>query len=196
MPRFRSHFSGAPGGIPLFLIECLKSALDRTKDSVMTACVRLALREVGPGVRVQSGGAIRYPGNIRFGKNVKVGRDCQLVSETPSGYLRVGDDAQINSGCMIDFTGGLTIGRQVVISSRTIVYSHSHGYDPRSTPRGIAKHIGDNAWIGTNVVLLESVTEIGEGAIIAAGSIVTRDVPAFTIVAGNPARPIRTRPRP
>ena len=55
--------------------------------------------------------------------------------------------------------------------------------------------IGDKAWIGFNAIILKGVT-VGEGAIVAAGAVVTKDVPPYTIVAGNPARVIRTLSEP
>lgn len=75
--------------------------------------------------------------------------------------------------------------------------------DPRRWAEGIKNwegvvmgpvRIEDHAWVGFNVIILKGVT-IGEGAIVAAGSVVTKDVPAFTVVAGNPARVIRELPR-
>jgi maltose O-acetyltransferase len=68
-------------------------------------------------------------------------------------------------------------------------------HDPQSPTfetRGAPIRIGDYAWIGSGAIILPGVT-VGRGAVVAAGSIVTRDVPAFTIVAGNPARSIATR---
>jgi acetyltransferase-like isoleucine patch superfamily enzyme len=70
------------------------------------------------------------------------------------------------------------------------------GHDPRSptfADRGGPVSVGDRAWIGFRAIVLPGVT-IGEGAVVGAGGVVSRDVPPFTIVAGNPARPIGSRP--
>jgi galactoside O-acetyltransferase len=85
----------------------------------------------------------------------------------------------------------------VLIGYGVHVYdSDFHAVDPRARaraapPRTAAVAIGDGAWIGANAMILKGV-EIGAGAVVAAGAIVTRSVPPATLVAGNPARIVRT----
>ncbi len=97
--------------------------------------------------------------------------------------------------CQIDARGGISIGRNVVIASHTLLITADH--DPNSPD--FAGRLGrividDRAWLGSRVVVLKGVT-IGEGAIVAAGSVVHRDVAPWSIVSGVPAVPIGERPR-
>ena len=68
------------------------------------------------------------------------------------------------------------------------IYTHDHGRDPRTGPAARRLHIADRVWIGTGASILQNVEEIGEGAVIAAGAVVTKRVPAGALVGGNPAR--------
>jgi acetyltransferase-like isoleucine patch superfamily enzyme len=94
--------------------------------------------------------------------------------------------------------GQLIIGSGVHCGKCLTIYTSTHNYESElAVPYDstyIAKDVcvGDFVWIGSNVIVLPGVT-IGEGAIVGAGSVVTKSVPAMTIVAGNPARSIRMR---
>jgi acetyltransferase-like isoleucine patch superfamily enzyme len=112
--------------------------------------------------------------------------------------LRVGDDVDFAKGVLVTTDGGVTIGDRVLIGYGTQILSSNHTVP--SLPGRIfdAGHsraqvvVGSDVWIGANCVILPGVT-IGEGAVVAAGSVVTKNVPAFTYVAGVPAKPIKTR---
>ena len=82
------------------------------------------------------------------------------------------------------------IDDDVLISEEAFLYTHDHGLDPRADPMLMPKKIGAGAWIGMRAVILPQCQNIGAGAVIGAGAIVARDVPAGAIVAGNPARQI------
>ena len=103
----------------------------------------------------------------------------------------IGINSQVNMGVHLDFTGNLTIGENVVISDYVIIETHSHGYDPHSKPIASELTIEDNVWIGVRSIILSQVTYIGKGSIIAAGSVLTKNVEPNTIVGGNPARLIK-----
>jgi acetyltransferase-like isoleucine patch superfamily enzyme len=130
---------------------------------------------------------------------VEVGRDCFLskgigvAAEGGAGSLRLGDRVQINRNVHLDMTGGLTLGDDVLISEGAVLYTHDHGLDPRSVPTFGPKTIGPGAWIGMRAIVLPGCQHVGAAAIIGAGAVVTRDVPAGAIIAGNPARIIGQR---
>ena len=111
--------------------------------------------------------------------------------------LKIGDGTIIGDNALLAAQRGLTIGKNVNLSSNVSIYSGAHDHrDPyfRSTPattRPIT--IGDRVWIGSNAIILTGVT-IGEGAVICAGAVVTKDVEPYTVVAGIPAKKVNERP--
>ena len=115
----------------------------------------------------------------------------------PSGFA-VHATSHLKSGTVIDCGGGVTIGRFFHPGRGLTIFSTNHDYDGgEAIPYGRASIaapvvIEDFVWCGANVTIVPGVT-VGEGAIIAAGSVVTRDVPIGAIVGGNPATVIRYR---
>lgn len=114
--------------------------------------------------------------------------------DAPGGFV-MGEHSVVNQRCRLDNRGGIRIGRNVSISAETVILTADH--DPQSA--GFAGRekpvvIEDRVWIGTRATILPGVT-LGEGAVVAAGSVVARDVPAYSIVAGVPAKVIGERNR-
>lgn len=106
-------------------------------------------------------------------------------------HLRVGARVSINAFVHIWALGGVTIGDDTLIASHVAITSLTH--DPQAELFSASQQmrpvvIGRNVWIGTHAVILPGVT-IGDGAIIGAGAVVTKDVPALTTVVGVPAAP-------
>ncbi|MDT0442209.1 acyltransferase [Streptomyces johnsoniae] len=115
-----------------------------------------------------------------------------------TGTVRAGDDCTLNAYSVV--RGTVTLGNGVRIGAHTSILGFNHSFAPdrpvfrqAGTERGIA--IGDDVWIGSNAVIVDGVT-IGSHAVIGAGSVVTKDVPDWAVVAGNPARVIRDRRTP
>jgi maltose O-acetyltransferase len=111
------------------------------------------------------------------------------------GYnIRAGRNLFVNYGCVFLDCAPIVIGDDVQIGPAAQLYTAAHPLDPAQRRRGIESarpiRIGDGAWIGGGAIVLPGVG-IGDEAVIAAGSVVTRDVSARTVVAGNPARVIR-----
>lgn len=109
-------------------------------------------------------------------------------------HIEIGNNFYANMDCIFLDVNKIIIGDNVMVGPRVSFYTAGHPIDAevRNTDLefGLPIHIESNVWIGGNAVILPGVT-IGENSIIAAGSIVTKDVPANTIVGGNPARVIR-----
>lgn len=148
----------------------------------------------GKGLVVQAGSQIRQPRNIFIGDKVAIGREVSIFSEFFDSELTVGENVQFNRRCEIDFSGGLIVGKNVVVSEAAVIMSHDHGFNPRSKPVKKEKIIGDDVWVGAKAIVLPQAQNIGQGAIIAAGAVVTKDVPSKVVVAGNPAKVIKQLP--
>ncbi|KAG1709250.1 hypothetical protein DVH05_019893 [Phytophthora capsici] len=111
------------------------------------------------------------------------------------GYnIRIGDDFQMNFDCVFLDGCPITIGDRVMLAPNVQLYTASHPLDPeeRSSGLEIGKPITieDDVWIGGNTTVVPGVT-IGRGAVIGAGSVVTKNVPPMCVYAGNPAKFIK-----
>lgn len=112
--------------------------------------------------------------------------------------LKLGDDVDVAKGVYITTKGGVSIGDRVLIGYRTQILSANHTVPEKSGRIFDAGHdykpvvIEDDVWIGANCVICPGV-KIGEGAIIGAGSVVTHDVEAFSVVGGVPGKLIKRR---
>jgi acetyltransferase-like isoleucine patch superfamily enzyme len=108
-------------------------------------------------------------------------------------HIRIGKNVFINHACTFLDLGGITIEDEVMIGPKVSLISENHPVNPteRKTLDLKPITIGRNAWIGANAVILPGVT-VGENAVVAAGAVVTENVPDNTVVAGVPARVIKS----
>ncbi len=127
------------------------------------------------GRPVPDGFAMFPPFHTDFGKNIHLGKNVF-----------------INSGCHFQDQGGIYVGDDVLIGHGVVLATLNHDLDPdrRADMHPAPIRIGDKVWVGSHSTILPGVT-IGEGAVIAAGAVVTKDVPARTIVGGVPAKVIK-----
>lgn len=131
----------------------------------------------------ENGGAtIMTPTYIGRGKNISIGRK-----------------AFINAGVVLDGSAPITIGHHTLVGPGVRFLTAYHPVDPAERQRWAfwAKPItlGENVWIGADALIVSGVT-VGDHSVVGAGSVVTRDVPRCTLVAGNPARVIRQLDEP
>ncbi|RKN45555.1 acyltransferase [Streptomyces hoynatensis] len=158
------------------------------------ALVRRCQATIGPRTFI-SELAMVAPTSLRLGADSYIAAHAYVT-----GTVHTGDDCTINAFSVV--RGTVTMGNAVRIGAHTSILGFNHSMAPdrpvfrqAGTERGIT--IGDDVWIGSNAVLLDGVT-VGSHAVIGAGSVVTRDVPDWAVVGGNPARVLRDRrvPKP
>jgi acetyltransferase-like isoleucine patch superfamily enzyme len=169
---------------------------------------------IAPSARFHSGADVqnlcRRPESITIGEHSHVRGELLLFWE--GGEIRIGAWSYVGHGSRVWSRESIHIGDYVLISHEVEIHdTDAHPLDWRERRRDIECVLGgrpaerpqaigsapvvieDDVWIGARAIILKGV-RIGRGAIVAAGSVVTRDVPPFTLVAGNPAREIRTLP--
>jgi acetyltransferase-like isoleucine patch superfamily enzyme len=148
-------------------------------------------------------GVPEFDPDFRAPLRVTVGARASLyprVGIRGRGHLVIGDHCSINSGVIFSMTCDITLGRHVMIADNVSFRTADHGFSDLETPmlaqpeRAAPIAVEDDVWIASNVTILRGVT-IGRGAIVAANAVVNRDVPAFAIVGGVPARVIGDRRR-
>ena len=128
---------------------------------------------------------------------VRIGVDSTILMSTEmhrSEDLIIGRNTIINQHCFLDGRGGLRIGNNVNVSSHVLLVAGTHDVQDGTNFSAVVKPIviDDYVWLCTKAMILPGVT-VGYGAVVAAGAVVTRDVEAFAIVAGTPARKIGER---
>jgi acetyltransferase-like isoleucine patch superfamily enzyme len=178
--------------------ERTKVIYRRTSESAaMVANVKRAMAITAKLNRLtyDDGDEIRTLFSELIGKNV--GANFSLIPPfyTSGGAeIRVGDNVFINQNCTFYDLGGLDIGDDVLIGPNVSLITSGHPLEPSQRRSAtIAKPIGiqRNVWIAAGAIVIGGVT-VGENSVIAAGSVVTRDVPPNTLVGGNPAGVIRS----
>jgi acetyltransferase-like isoleucine patch superfamily enzyme len=140
---------------------------------------------------------------IKLGNRVTIGKYAIIrpsnIYGGPIGEgLTMGDNSNIGPYNYIGCSGKITIGNNVMLAPRVSIYAENHVFDhPELLIRdqGVEKKeviIEDDCWIAANSIILAGVT-IGQGSVVAAGSVVTENVPAYSVVAGVPAKFIKSR---
>jgi acetyltransferase-like isoleucine patch superfamily enzyme len=130
---------------------------------------------------------------IKHGGNLRCNGKCTIT-----GHVTLGDNVNFNGMCILG-AGTVTIGDNFHSGTECMMITQNHNYEGEAIPYDhtyVKKtiRIGDNVWLGNRVLIVGDVT-IGEGAIVAAGAVVCKDVPPCAIVGGNPAKVIKYRDR-
>lgn len=175
-------------GIPSAVLLGLQIFLRSIANRVSTLLWRGNLGSMGPSSRIQRSVTIRRPGGVSIGEDTVVGVGSTMVAEHCDSFVRIGNRVVCNPCVYLDFTGGLVIEDDVVLSKEVRVFTHSHGLDPKSKGVKTPLVIEVGAWLGQGVVVTEGVARIGRHSVVAAGAVVTKEVPPGVVVAGVPAR--------
>lgn len=150
-------------------------------------------------LRTETGVRITCPGFVSIGRDSYLGPDCKIYA-TPSSPISIGCGFAANANVMINARGNgrIVIGNNVLIGPNVVLRANNHRYDNLDLPiaeQGMTDGeilIADDVWIASNAVVLPDV-RIGQGAIVAAGAVVTKNIPPYAIVGGIPAKVIGSR---
>lgn len=156
---------------------------------------------LGNGVYLDQGSYLHAcPHGIEIGENSIVMHGAVLhvynFRNLPRSGIKIGRDSLVGEYSVIRGQGGVEIGDRVYTSPFTQIIAVNHVFDDPDQPfvdQGITAEgivIEDDVWLGAGAVITDGV-RVGKGAIVAAGAVVTKDVPAHTVVGGIPARPLR-----
>lgn len=138
-------------------------------------------------------------GGVNFGENICIMDNNVIYADAPTSNLHIGDGTYIGEFNNIRCTGSIHIGNNCLISQYVSLISVNHNYMDKNVlikdqgengKNGI--FIGDDVWIGNHVTILPGVT-VGDGVVIGAGTIVNKDVPAYAVIVGNPAKILKYR---
>lgn len=155
------------------------------------------LAAVGAGVVIEEGVRIFHPENVYLGDGIYIGHGT-LLKAYYKNKMTIGSGTWIGQGCFFHSAGGIDIGEDVGIGPGVKILTSSHEDPGRGKPIMAgeiifeAVSIGAGSDIGVGAIILPGV-RVGVGVQVGAGAIVTRDIPDFSVVAGNPARILRTR---
>jgi tetrahydrodipicolinate N-acetyltransferase len=136
-------------------------------------------------IRIRPGASFVVDGQVNLHRGSRIVVDA--------GRLEIGNQTMVNGLAKVLVNEGVRIGAGCNIAWNVQILDtdfHAVYVDGEPLPKAAPIDIGDRVWIGTNALVLKGVT-IGDGAVVAAGSVVTRDVPPKTLVAGVPAKPVR-----
>ena len=136
---------------------------------------------------------IRHLFSVLTGQTVEESFSLSPPFYTDCGKnIHVGKDVFINSGCHFQDQGGIYIGDGTLIGHSVVLATINHEAEPTIRASMHTKPIvlGKNVWVGSHATILPGVT-VGDGAIVAAGAVVTKDVPPGTVVGGGPAKVIK-----
>lgn len=172
----------------------------RLMNHIFTSLVKRCFKQIGRGTVLSH----RYK-ELRGTENISIDK-CTYLAEGlylcswQGGTITIGDFCSFGAYNHITASNAIKIGNHILTGKWVTITDNSHGM---STKEDMTKHplsrqlhskgpvvIGNNVWIGEKVTILPNVT-IGDGAIIAANSVITKDVPAYSVVGGNPAKIIK-----
>jgi acetyltransferase-like isoleucine patch superfamily enzyme len=176
---------------------------DRVNAIIRTNHYKKILGGYDSNFSVESGIVMINPQCVFFGKNVGVGANTffgpvtEYMGIAYNPKIIVGEGTWVGKNCSIAAIDKVEIGKNVLFAGHVHITDHSHGYEDISKPMNVQPLtskgpviIEDDCWLGFSCEILSGV-HIGKHCVIAARAVVTKDVPAYSVVAGNPARVIK-----
>ena len=172
---------------PVSLPFCVVWAiLRRIIETVRLAYWRRILGwEIGPGVRVHLTARIPRCVKVVLKEGASISQGVRFVAEYNGGELYVGESASIAQFSVLDVTGRLIIESGATISEGAVLYTHSHGRDPRNPAVAHTLTIGEKAWICARAMVLCSAKKVGDRAIVGPYCVVRREVAPDSVVSAQ-----------
>jgi acetyltransferase-like isoleucine patch superfamily enzyme len=183
LPRSPKEYLNQPG-----------ATLLKSRDWLRAKWALRSCTSVGRWTRVNGRVHVQNQGELVIGSRVQI--LCRFVPSVlvvfRGGRLEIGDGTMLNFGADISATKSVRIGRDCLIGTHVIILDNDFHdlVDRHRVPEPKPVTIGDRVWIGNRVIVLPGVS-VGDDAAVGAGAVVTADVPARSVVVGNPARVVR-----
>ena len=182
-------------------------------------CLVRGVRDSGLNVYISPRALVKRGQRITLGENVVVERGVRLWVDTEESHITIGDNSYLSADCILNTfdgwitmgnhcsvnsyavlygQGGLQIGNDVRIAPQVMIMPTNHIFKNRHVPiwkqglQGIGITIEDDVWLGAGAIVLDGVT-IGRGSVIGAGTVVTKDVPPYSVVVGVPGKVVGKR---
>lgn len=198
------------------LFSCLPTAFGCVIRGIV---YKALLGKLGSGCFIEKNVKFNIPKNIFIGKRVFIGEGSYFDADYPENKIELKDDIYISRYCVIRAGkgkifidsnvnigwhtmlygyGGIEIGKNTLLANNVHIHSGNHVYKDPNIPirlqggEGKPVKIGKDVWLASYVIVLPGVT-IGDGSVIGAGTVVTKDIPPYSIAVGNPVRIIGKR---
>ncbi len=153
--------------------------------------------QIGKNVEIHNARCIHLGKMTGIGDNTYLGPVVSYAGEDYTPVIKIGDGTWVGKNCSIAAVYGVEIGKDVLFAGHVHITDHSHGFELPDIPivkqKLISKGriiIEDQCWLGFSCEILSGV-HIGRHSVVAARAVVTKDVPAYSIVAGNPAKVVK-----
>jgi acetyltransferase-like isoleucine patch superfamily enzyme len=180
-------------GILTFVKICKSRIFSELYNSYLSRRNNISIHD---SAEIDSSAEFGTDGPIILGAESRVRKEAVILPS--GGTIEIGENSLVNTFSMLIGHGSIHVGSDVLIGPHTVVVAANHTYSDADIPivhqeisaEGI--EIQDDVWIGANCSVLDGVT-IAEGAVVAAGSVVTESVPEYAVVAGAPAKQVDSR---
>jgi acetyltransferase-like isoleucine patch superfamily enzyme len=171
--------------------------IDIVAGRLRAALLRLRGMAVGAKTKVGRNMDVLHPRCVRLGERCEIEHNVFFKCISREASLTLGDFVFVGTGTEIDVADSVTIGAHTLLAPGVFItdHTHAHARGERLDEQGSRSSpvvIGSDVWLGVRSIVLSGVT-IGDGAVVGAGAVVTKDIPPYAIVAGVPARQIGQR---